>query len=46
MTNPEEPLQLRLCVALLRKVRCASAIYAGVAQLVSAANLALELLSL
>jgi len=45
MTNPEEPLQLRLCGVAAESAR-ASAIYASVAQLVSAANLALKLLSL
>jgi len=45
MTNPEEPLQLRLCGVAAESAR-ASAIYAKVAQLESAAILALELLSL
>ncbi len=45
MTNPEEPLQLRLCGVAAESAR-ASAIYASVAQLVSAASLAFELLSL
>ena len=45
MTNPEEPLQLRLCGVAAESAR-ASAIYAKVAQLESAAILALELLLL
>ena len=45
MTNPEEPLQLRLCGVAAESAR-ASAIYPKVAQLHSAAILALELLSL
>ena len=45
MTNPKEPLQLRLCGVAAESAR-ASAICACVAQLVPVANLVLELLSL
>ena len=45
MTNPKEPLQLRLCGVAAESAR-ASAICARVAQLVPVANLVLELLSL
>ena len=44
MTNPKEPLQLRLCGVAAESAR-ASAICACVAQLVPVANLVLELLS-